>query len=291
MGIQRRIDFFEMRAKKIETAVESPAKMLKATLENANTQLSFKDKRWEPSDNKFVTLSTIITKDNIQTGYVSCGLKSHRPDYIDAENGEKRPNQKKKSEGEEEKVHFAVRYDKDKVTLLVETNGKAIQTEKIGYYFAILNDRVRDLLTQTKRIENIVCLPIPIDNVREVVKSMNKASLVELYYDKRILGSDFLNLTDRSSCVKQEVIILIKNTREKSSNIKEAAQDIFSNFGANPDIKRLRISGKDSQDSPFQVDTSFFGKKAFINVEPDLSKGVVNTTDALRQLEALAKSL
>ena len=289
MTIKRKVEYFELKIKDIDSARERPFKALKTVLESA-IKLDFQSRKWEPNNNKFVYLDSISSETDIQSGYITCGLTKYRPDLVNGIDGEKRENPKKDTEGDEERVHFAIKYNSNRVVLLVENNGRAVQPERIGYYFCILSDKVRESESRN-RVVNIVCEPIPIDNMIDVINNMNKATLVELFYDKKILGSSFLNLTQRSGWVRQEVVITIKTTKEKSSNIRETAQDIFHTYGSNPDVKRVRVSGRDNNDTPFQVDTSFFEKKTYISIEEDLSKGTVNSTDALRKLKELSRNI
>lgn len=288
--MNRKIEFFEMLVKDIDSGDESAYMQLKNVLITAFTY-DYNDRKVELSANKFIYLDLLVTEEDIQLGIITCGLTKYRPNYVDKNNGSKRENQKTESEGDEEKVHFAIKYSENKVFLLVELNGKGIQTDKVGQYFGSLTKKVWQRNGQQRSL-NTVCRPIPIDNMVDVINNMNKASVVELYMDKRILGSEFLRLTNRTTSVKQEIVLTIKKARNRDANIKDAAQDMYTVYSENStDVKRMRIKGNDDQDIPFQVDTSFFGKKTFINFAEDIGTGTVNTTDALRKLKELAQTL
>lgn len=116
---------------------------------------------------------------------------------------------------------------------------------------------------------------------------MQRVVCADVFIDKRILGSDALNFSDRLEYVQEEIIVGLKTERKES--IKQTIYDILSKItGGRTEIKRIRVKGKMSDASESIIDTDFIIKKEFIDAQQDEETGEYNTQYMFSQLELLS---
>lgn len=113
--------------------------------------------------------------------------------------------------------------------------------------------------------------------------------MAEIYFDKRLLGGDALNFSNRTLTVKKDVMLSVKADLKES--ITNFAIDVWNKLnGSKSSITRIKVKGKDEDDNSVLLDTSFLRKTKSVRVEMDTDTGEIISTDILTSLKFMAKS-
>ena len=128
------------------------------------------------------------------------------------------------------------------------------------------------------------------DNFFEELKNLSRAAQTEVYFDKRLLGSDALNFSNRTVSLKKDIVLLAKAS--KKENIIEFGVDIWNKMNQkNSPISKLRIKGIDSNENPILLDTSFMVKNDFVDIDVDQDTGELNTMQLIVGIKNIASSV
>lgn len=215
---------------------------------------------------------------------------SYRAPLLDRNTVESRENPKTMAEGEQMKTHALIKIKNGDAMLFLETGNGVLTCANIVSY---LNSLKNDYNSLQDNEENIItgffCSEtIARDDFREVLANMNRVTLAEVYVDKNILGSDFLNFSNPSEELKEEIVMSLKAERKR--NIKQHVYNILDKFSGNTSIiKRLRIKGKLPNDNEGIIDTDFINKKEFVDAQQDNDTGEYNSAYMFSQLKTLSK--
>ena len=96
-----------------------------------------------------------------------------------------------------------------------------------------------------------------------------------------------MNFSNSSEQVKENILLTIKAERKKS--IKETLYDIIDKYNsAQSKIRRIRITGKNTNGNASIIDTDFIVKKEFIEVQQDSDTGEYISANVFSQLLALS---
>lgn len=255
-----------------------------------------KDRQMDLKESKFMRLESIKneSKDkNIVTGFFKSAKYTYRPNLLDKNTGEERPSPKKLSEGEAEKTHFAIKKTNDEVFLLLEINGNGVTINQVVEYLNQATKHYKKSINETKPF-SLRYYKMGKDDFKEQIKKMNRVRVATIYYDKKLLGNDYLNFSNRTSSIQRDIEITIK--AEKSMDIKEPLLDIANRFSSkenqqNRSISKVRIAGKDENGTPTIIDTSFIEKVDSANISLNPTTGQVETTEAYSNLLAFIRQL
>ncbi len=257
---------------------------------------SKKDRQMDLKENKFMRLESIFfdkIDSDICTGFFKSAQHTYRPNLLDKDSGEERPSPKKLSEGEAEKTHFAIKKTNDEIFLLLEINGNGVTVNQITQYFNFSTKRYKKSINQTKPF-SLKYYKMGKDNFIDEVKKMQRIRVATVYYDKKILGNNYLNFSNRTSAIQRNIEITFK--AEKAMDIKEPLIDIANAFSSTEnkksgDIAKVRIEGKDEHGTPTVIDTSFIERVDSANVALNKITGQVETMEAYSNLKAFIKNL
>lgn len=201
----------------------------------------------------------------------------YRPRWWDIQTDEERDSQKKLTEGDKEKTHFAIKITKEEVLLIVEINGNGITSNNIVNY---INEFTKLYLKSQKKKKNFTVdfLKIGKDDINAEINKLNRARSAEVFFDKALLGGRALMFSDNTISVKKDLKLVL--TAEPKESIKSTVIDIYNYFrkGKKSPISKIRILGKDEEGKDITIDTSFFEKIESISVLINESTGQVQTT-------------
>ena len=213
----------------------------------------------------------------------------YRPPYWDTETDEERESPKKQTEGEKEKTHFAIKITNDEVFLLVEVNGNGVSVNNIISY---LNQFTREYLKKKKKTKNFTVeyTKIARDNFISELEKLKRATSIDVFFNKSLLGSRALQFSERTSAIQDQVKLTLKAERNKSA--KEVGIDILNRLNRQKknnaqEVSKIRIYGKNENDKDTFIDTTFMEKIEPIKVSINESTGQVQTMEIYRFLKSL----
>lgn len=256
-----------------------------------------KERRYEMKTSKICFLEQLLVEKDSDYTYVCGVLESavyeFRPQLINTRTAVKRDNPKEKMEGEVEKTHFCFRVcykanSKD-VILVLEKNANGVSVKQFLNYLAAFNKKfaAKEEMRLNYYLQSHMLVR---EDIEDAIKNMNRARVAELYLDKKLLGSDALDFSNRYAEAQQSMVLTVK--AEKKSSIKDAVLDVLRLLqGAHSKVVKMRIWGTDGDDQNVLVDTSYFGKKTEIICELNPETGEISSTPTLNKLKALAELL
>lgn len=251
------------------------------------------ERKFDMSNDKFVFMDSFTSYVDDGTSLLEILFKSAKHSYraplLDRDTVEARENPKTMSEGEQMKTHCLIKFKEGNAILFLETGQNMLTCNNIAEYLNNSLSLYNSDLENENRIDGKFCFDmIPRDDFREVLDSMTRVTLAEVYIDKDILGADYLRFSNPSEEMKEFVVMSVKAERKKS--IKEHIYDFVDNLAGNESkIKRIRVKGKLSNDNESIIDTSFIIKREFVDVQQDEDTGEFNSTDMFLQLKFLSR--
>lgn len=246
---------------------------------------------------KFCFLESPIKKDIIEeddfllSGFIKSARNEFRPNLIDKKTGDERENPKTINEGDIEKTHFVLKFSKsqNEVYLFFEYNSSGITITNFVNYLIFATKKYICKNNQKINFKVIHC-EVARDNFFEELKNLSRAAQTEVYFDKRLLGSDALNFSNRTIALKKDIVLLAKAS--KKENIIEFGVDIWNKMNQkNSPISKLRIKGIDSNENPILLDTSFMVKNDFVDIDVDQDTGELNTIQLIVGIKNIASSV
>jgi hypothetical protein len=285
---KRHVVFYLLKELYLKNRRETPSE-LPDLLEYIKNHTKIK-RRISINVDKFCLLElAVYNKDeNVYEIYFKSARHSFRPPLINRNTVAERENPKDINEGEIEKTHTVIKFNRSEVIMCLEKNKGGISINNFTDY---LNHFHRKRLAEKNLEEefNYISEIIPKDDFLKQLNKLKRVSVADIYLDKKILGSDFLNLSNRSQSIRQEVMLSIKSSRGES--IKEFTVDAFNRFniGKRQSIERISVHGKDDENGEVILNTDFIEKRNQIDVEYSETTGEINTKDILRKQLALLK--
>lgn len=248
---------------------------------------------YDLKDNKFCFIENVEIVNSksfkLVTGYMKSARNEFRPNLIDKKTGNERKNPKSLSEGDIEKTHFCFRVDETDVYIFLQDNYHGIS---INSFINYLKHFERGRLDKKKLPMNFTLTYSDImrNNFLTELEMMSRVKSTEVFIDKKFLGSDSLNISNRTLSVQKEIKLVVNaNIRE---NIRNFAVDAFNKLNSNSDnsITKIRVIGNDENENDVIIDTSYFNKVEYVNVDLNAETGEVNTTQMITGLKRIANS-
>ena len=217
----------------------------------------------------------------LNVAFTSCKY-NHAPDYMSSIDGAERATSKHREEGEQELTHFSIE--------LKDNEGYAVFEERksgvsIGIVLHYLNTRFyvyqsNNGLTPRYTLEYSL---VPHDDFLDIVDRSERICNAELFVDKEILGSDFLNFSGYTTEIKDELSLFVLPRRNRSVDkplIRQIVDGINRRTGR---VSRVRIKVKDDDGVTYLIDTLNGKRKNEIVVDLN-ENGVVNSESIFRAL-------
>lgn len=215
---------------------------------------------------------------------------SYRAPLLDKNTVESRENPKTMSEGEQMKTHVLVKFKDGDAIIFLETGSNMLTCGNIVNY---LNQALLSYNSQFREDDEQRLLGkfsfemIARDDFQEILQGMDRVLCAEIFIDKSVLGSEVLNFSNSAEQVKENILLTIKAERKKS--IKETLYDIIDKYNsAQSKIRRIRVTGKNTNGNASIIDTDFIVKKEFIEVQQDSDTGEYISANVFSQLLALS---
>lgn len=290
-----KIQFFslikrEWKSPNQEDIVETPFYEVCDALEYVS-KLAKKKRFYDLKNDKFCFLDTFSIDKNFCSGFFKSARNEFRPNLINKLTGNERRNPKEKSEGDIEKTHFVIRIDQtsNEVYLFLEHNHTGISIQNLINY---LNKFSREYAAKNNKSSRFTVFyqMIARNNFLTELEKLERTKIAEIHVDKQILGNDFLNFSNRTVSIQQDVLLKVK--AERSEDIKNFAVDIYNKFSGKKDesISKIRIYGQDENGNETFIDTSFMGQVDFIPAQLDDDTGEAVTQDLLSGIRKIANS-
>lgn len=226
-------------------------------------------------------------KKNIEIVFKSCKY-NHSPNYMSSKDGVERETQKKLFEGEKEITHMLIQADgieklqKDTLVIFEERRAGVSFANAIKYINTNLEKLQKD---QAKK----VCIKyayIPSIDFIESLSNSKRVTGAEIFVERKILGSDYLNLLDADESVNEEVVISVKAKRKR--DIGTLIKNKFLNIQTtkNREIKRIRLHCKDDNNNNVVLDTLAGRKTESVEVEL-VESGIVESASLFNKMEEI----
>ncbi len=243
----------------------------------------FRDER----NNKAVSLSSIKeeTKQGLRLYKVifkSCKY-NHSPDYMSSTDGSERPTDKQLYEGDKELTHMCMRIDGNEAYTIFEERRNGVS---MGGVIKYLNQYLHAFLKE-HGITKMFCLwasIIPPDDFLTALDATERISIAQLFVEKKVLGSGFLNLMDVDANSQDDLLMTLKS-KPKQGLPKRAIRQAFRALASEgSEISRIRLYGKDINKMNVIIDS--LGGKRIEEVTVDLTpNGVVDSYSIFAKIE------
>lgn len=255
-------------------------------------KLAKKKRFYNLKSDKFCFIDDAEIDGNYISGTFKSARNKFRPNIINKTTGDERPNPKSKLDGEIEKTHFVIKIDKDdnSVYLFLESNFNGISLLNLTNYFNIYSKFYNRKIKESDQYSLKHDL-VGINNFKTELERFSRTKVAEVYYDKKILGSDYLNFNkNRVVPVKEDVMLTMK--ADKGLDINSIALEAYNKLTGNSKsgITRVRIRGNDENGNETTIDTEHLARKEFISSLMDEDKGEFITEEFLKQLLKIARA-
>ena len=195
---------------------------------------------------------------------------NHSPDYMSSNDGSERPSDKKLFEGDKQLTHMCIRVDVNEAFTVFEERRNGVSMFGVISYF---NKYFLTFLENEGYDANLILWAsiIPPDEFLKSLNAADRISVADIYVEKKVLGSGYLDIMDIDASSQDDLTIALKAKRKESlpkTAIKKAFLAIASEGTT---VKRIRLYGKDINKMNLIID-SLNGKR--------VSEVVVNLTDS-----------
>lgn len=292
-----RISFHSLSQRIYSNAAVNPGEELPllviAELLDFICKRSRKNRIFNLKDNKFCLLEGFHSSSEegikVITGILKSARRQFRPNLINGVTATERENPKERMEGDVEKTHFAIRIDEqqDEVYLLLEFNYHGLTIQNFANYLSHFAKLYHEKKGESKRY-SIQHSILARQNFLQELERLNRSILAEVYVNKRILGSEVLNLSNRTIPVKK--YLKLTAFAEVGENITNFVVDTWNSMSdqENSEVAKIRVKGKDTDNNNVTLDTSFLSKKEFIDIEVNPITGDLNSTQIGTELRRIA---
>ena len=123
------------------------------------------------------------------------------------------------------------------------------------------------------------------DNFIEEMRSMSKIMSCEIYFDKKYLGSEFLNNLPFDKSTRDSVELIVKSNLRKSIN-KNLVEKMYEKTIGDVMISRIRVEGIQKDDAKVKLDSDSFKLLQYIDVTIDEDTGIVNSLDMFTKMNS-----
>lgn len=289
MSVQRRkigyfsIDFEDNEGRKFDR------ELLKKLLNYVNNLSGEKRIIADSKTNKAMDIEkiNIYKKEGVEFAKIvfkSCKF-NHSPNYMSSVDGSERPTDKKLSEGEKELTHMCMRLDDKEAYTIFEERRVGVGMRHVIRFF----NKNLDKLREKEGIEGNEMISfgyIPSDNFLESIDKSERIVTAELYTDRKVVGSEGLELMEISDEMREDVTITIKAEPRKSLK-KEGFKAVFNKlFTSGSKVSRIRLYAKDKNNMDMLIDTYCPKKIKEINVELK-EDGTVDTYSIFKRMEKI----
>lgn len=200
--------------------------------------------------------------------------------------GSERPTDKELTEGDKELTHMCFRIDESEVYTVFEERRNGVS---MGGVMAYYNHFFKKFLEASDNTEDNLILQasiVPPDDFLTSLKHTNRISAAELFVEKKVIGSEYLNLMEDDTNAQEDLIITVK-AKPRQSLAKRTIENVYNKITTDgTEIGRVRIRGKDANKMSVTID-SLNGKKVDEITVDLLENGVVDSYSLFSKIEEL----
>lgn len=252
--------------------------------------LNENEKKYYINESKFCSVEFISTlhQRNFQGrqkcffGCIKSAPFGTRKNLLDHTTNSERNNPKLLTEGEKEQNYFILAFNRNSEFEIIYQNVHlGINAHQFKDYLDKMIYKYMLSLNVEQSFDTEIG-DIIINNPEEIIDRIHRIVECKVYMDKEVLGSEFLNLSQRTLNVKNELIIGAK--AEFNQSIREYVRDVLQNLTQDTRIFRIWVRGKDNNNN----ETKFFIEKIiksnYIEVTIDPNSGAIVRDDIKREM-------
>lgn len=185
---------------------------------------------------------------------------NHSPDYMSSLDGSEGPTDKLLSEGDKELTHMCFRVDGSEAYTILEERHNGVA---IGAVVAYYNRLLKKFIAESEDLEDnfvIWSSIIPFDDFLTALGKTNRIVSAEIFVEKKVIGTDYLNLMDDDASSQDDLIITVK-VKPRHSLTKRTIENAFNAItSGGTEMGRICVRGKDLNKMSVTID-SLNGKK------------------------------
>lgn len=249
-------------------------------------ELLYRDEK----QNKAIALESIQeeTKQGIHMYKVifkSCKY-NHSPDYMSSLDGTERPTEKLLFEGDKEITHMCFRIDDDEAYTIFEERRNGVS---IGGVVTYLNRHLKSFIEESDDLEDNFCIGssiIPPDDFMTALGKTSRIASTELFVEKKVLGTEYLELMDEDINSQDDLLITMK-AKPRKSLAKRGIEKVYTALTTGgTEVSRIRVRGKDINKMNVTID-SLNGKKVDEVTVKLHENGIVDSYSFFSKIEEL----
>lgn len=236
---------------------------------------------------KAVSLDTISneTKNGIhlyKIVFKSCKY-NHSPDYMSSRDGSERPSDKKLDEGDKELTHMCMRIDENEAYTVFEDRRNGVT---IGGVISYFNRHLKTFLQSKGKTDDFYLWAgiVPSDDFMQALGNASRISIADIFVDKSVLGSGYLNLMEVDASSQEDLMLTLKS-KPRQSLPKRAIEGTFRKIATNGTVvNRIRLYGKDINKMNMVIDS--LNQKKINEIVVELREnGTVDTYSIFAKIE------
>lgn len=188
---KRKIGFYYITLKKgdLELPTYEPMRFLLEYL----VSLDRTQRKKDFDGSKFAFVDEYSLEEGLITVLFKSAKHSYRAPLLNRNTVEARENPKTMEEGEQMKTHMVVKNMEDSVIALIETGSNLLTGNNIVEYFNYLISCYNANVPDDEKIEGHFSLSMmPSDDFREVLGSLTRVTIANVFIEKRLLGDGAL---------------------------------------------------------------------------------------------------
>ena len=210
---------------------------------------------------------------------------NHSPDYMSSRDGSERISDKRLDEGDKELTHMCMRIDGHEAYTIFEERRNGVT---IGGVISYFNRHLKDFLHARGITDDFYLWAgvVPPDDFITALSNATRISAADIYVDKAVLGSGYLNLMELDASSQNDLVMTLK-TVPRQSLPKRAVQGLFRRISTEGTVvNRIRLYGKDINGMNTMIDSLHQKKVDEVSVNL-LQNGVVDTYSIFAKIEEI----
>lgn len=210
---------------------------------------------------------------------------NHSPNYMSSRDGSERISDKRLDEGDKELTHMCMRIDGHEAYTIFEERRNGVT---IGGVISYFNRHLKDFLHARGITDDFYLWAgvVPPDDFITALSNATRISAADIYVDKAVLGSGYLNLMELDASSQNDLVMTLK-TVPRQSLPKRAMQGLFRRISTEGTVvNRIRLYGKDINGMNTMIDSLHQKKVDEVSVNL-LQNGVVDTYSIFAKIEEI----
>lgn len=285
MTVTRRIGFYSMKVVSPSDTSEVFDTSKLREIVNYIVTLAREDRKWDATEKRFCFLSDVNVSPNnpnVETWIFKGAENGYRPPLLNGNTLQERENPRGLEEGDMQKTHLGLCYYEDEVILILEQIKYGININNITRYLENFAEKFYRL-SGNNLDYTIKYSIIPKENFLEELQKLRRVRVGFVSVSKQLLGSEFLNFSDRTREIKDEINIEIKANRMGS--ILDPIVDMYHKLAAsNQKIKKIRVYGSDENNHEITLDTEIIKKIQHIELQTNILTGEIDSQEMINNI-------